>query len=238
MEDNPIKTLKTICEKLDEKEEPVNKNFWTVNMHGDELSEDFLVPQGIRIIMFCYSGRKLNICPRFDKFNWREIFLNEDASYNYCTFISNIAQYSSLRDHFCIYEAGHTVKDILLTPDPSFRSGVYKLPVQAAVKDEESNTVYISSPELFSKVIHRETKNVRVDRANTAKIIKDKNIPNTIIFSPHYNFQKITLSKLIQKLGTNYTLLLLTCRTGKKQKLIPAPTVSEELQKLYNQYSI
>jgi hypothetical protein len=238
MQDNPIKNLKSICEKLGEKEDQINKNFWTVNMHGDELTEDFIIPEGIRIIMFCYSGRELNICPRFDKFNWREIFLNEDASYNYCTFISNISQYSSLRDHFCVYNSGHTIKDILLTPDRSFRSGVYKLPVQAAVKDQESDTVYISSPELFSKVIHRETKNVRVDRANTAKIIKDKNIPNTLIFSQQYNFQKITLSKLVQKLGKNYTLLLLTCRTGKKQKIEPAPTVVEELQQLYKKYSI
>lgn len=243
MTESFVRNLKQICLELKEDEEPIDKNFWAVNMHGDELMEDFVVPEGVRIIMFCYSGRKLNICPRFDKFNWREIFLNEDASFNYCTFLSNLVQYSSLRDHFCVYESGNTVRDLLLTQDSDFRSGIYELPVYAAVHEPNTDEVYVSSSEIFNKAIAKtdKIKRISVNRQMTAKIAKDKN-SDTIIFSKHINIPKIRLSILARKLllekGSGFTLLLLTCRTGEQRRgVIHPPTVYEEVEKLVIKYS-
>jgi hypothetical protein len=242
-----VQNLKEICKNLKEDEAEINKNFWAVNMHGDETKEEFVVPKGIRIIMFCYPGRKLDICPRFDKFNWREIFLNEDASFNYCTFLSNLVQYSSLRNHFCVYEEGAKMLDLELSSDPLFRNGIYQLPVQAAVYDPQTEQIYMSSSEIFDKVIAKmdKVKRISVDREKTAKIVKDKET-DAIIFSKVINIPKIKLSELIRKLRTkigqaypsDLTLLLLTCRTGEKQRgILRPPTVYEELEKLYQKYA-
>jgi hypothetical protein len=246
-EEDHISNLKQICVKLDEKEPEINKNFWAVNMHGDELKDEFVVPQGVRIIMFCYSGRELDVCPRFDKFNWREIFLNEDATYNYCTFISNLSRYSSLRDHFCVYEEGETVRDLIFRPDEDFRDGIFKLPVHAAVFNPKINEVYVSCPEIFSQAVAKSTKTRRisVNRREVAKLVKDKD-SDTIIFSPHITISKIKLSELVAKLRismgrvdkVDFTLLLLTCRSGQpRHGLIHPPTVYEELEKLFQKYS-
>lgn len=239
MSENPIYNLKKICVELKEDEPPIDKNFWAINMHGDEMMNEFVVPKGVRIVMFCYSGRKLNICPRFDKFNWREIFLNEDASFNYCTFLANLSQYSSMREHFCIYTAGNTIRDLILSPDEYFRSGIYRLPVQAAVHDNETNQVYVSSPEIFDKAVSQSSdiRRISVNRQITARIAKNKDT-NTIIFSEHIDAPRIQLSSLVKKLGSGYTLLLLTCRTGESRRgLIHPPTVREELHKMFERYT-
>lgn len=39
-----IHNLKQICQKINENEPDIDKNFWAVNMHGDELEENFTVP--------------------------------------------------------------------------------------------------------------------------------------------------------------------------------------------------
>lgn len=238
-----VHNLKQICLELKENEPETDKNFWAVNMHGDEILEEFAIPKGIRIIMFCYSGRKLNVCPRFDKFNWREIFLNEDASFNYCTFLSNLVQYSSLRDHFCVYESGNVIRDLILTEDSQFRSGIYQLPVHAGVYDPDTDQVYVSSPEIFDKAVANSpnVKHISVNRQITAEIAKDKD-SNTIIFTKVLAYPKIKLSELVKKLATKmgseqtngYTLLLLTCRTGQpRYGLHRQPTVYQELEKIY-----
>lgn len=242
-----IHNLKEICKNLKEDETEINKNFWAVNMHGDEIKEEFVVPKGIRIIMFCYSGRKLDICPRFDKFNWEEIFLNEDASFNYCTFLANLVQYSSLRNHFCVYEEGSKILDLELSSDELFRNGIYQLPVQAAVYDPKTEEIYMSSSEIFDKVVAkiRNVKRISVNRKKTAEIAKDKET-DAIIFSKVIDVPKLKLSELVRKLrikiGQPYpsdlTLLLLTCRTGKEKRgILRPPTVYEELEKLYQKYA-
>lgn len=247
MEKERINNLKQICQKLNENEPEMDKNFWAVNMHGDETKDEFEIPKGVRIIMFCYSGRSLHVCPRFDKFNWREIFLNEDASYNYCTFLANLSQYSSLRDHFCVYEEGTTIRDLVFTSDELFRNGIYQLPVYAAAYEPNSDQVFVSSEKVFDKAVRESIKirRISVNRENTAKVIKDKD-SNAIIFSKSIQIPKITLSTLVKNLGTEvgretkkgFTLLLLTCRTGEKRHgIIHPPTVYEELEKLFQKYT-
>lgn len=240
-----ILNLRQICQKLDENEPEINKNFWAVNMHGDELETDFTVPRGIRIIMFCYPGRKLDICPRFDIFNWSEIFLNENASFNYCTFIANLSRYSSLKNHFCVYEEGQTITDLVFTPDKFFRSGIYKLPVQAAVYEKETNQIYLSSSDIFGNTAKyiQNVKKIVVDKNKTAKLAKDRD-SDFIIFSKHFDEQRTTLSNLIKKLRTelgkdtprDLTLLLLTCRTGVRRYEGYPNTVHQELENMVKQY--
>lgn len=243
-----IQNLRKICQGLDELEKDTDKNFWVVNMHGDEIPEKFTVPEGVRIIMFCYPGCRLNIWPKFDRFNWREIFMNEDASYNYCTFLSNIVQYPSLRDHFCVYDAGKTVDDLVFSPDENFRSGIYNLPVYGAVYDKNSNTVFSSSEKVFAETVKETVKvgKIVVDKNKTADMIKDKFSP-AIFFSKHFEPEQMRLSELVRKLSVvlgserkkGFTLLLLTCRTGEKRwtSTFP-PTAYQELEKLYKKYSV
>jgi hypothetical protein len=242
-----IHKLKQICEKLDEKEPDINKNFWAVNMHGDEVMEDFTVPEGVRLIMFCYSGRSLHICDRFDRFNWQELFLNEDASFNYCTLIAHLSQYSTLRDHFCVYEAGSTIRDLNLSQDSYFRNGIYKLPVKASVYNPNTGQVYVSSSDIFDKTISStvNVKRISVNKREVAKIAKDKD-SQTIIFTHYIDMPKIRLSSLIRKLQTrigslekdSFTILLLTCRTGEDRRGVIHPiNVFQELENLFKKYS-
>lgn len=242
-----ILNLKQICQKLNENEPEINKNFWAINMHGDELETDFTVPRGVRIIMFCYPGRKLDICPRFDQFNWEKLFLDENASFNYCTFIANLSQYSSLRDHFCVYEEGQTITELEFTPDEMFRSGIYKLPVQAAVYEKETQQIYLSSPDIFGKTAKyiQNVKRILVNKHKTAKLAKDRE-SELIIFSKGFETEKITLSSLIKKLRTepgkdthtDLTLLLLTCRTGVRRYERFPKTVHNELENMVKKYEI
>lgn len=245
MELDIVGRLKKICQDLKEDEPDVDKNFWAVNMHGDELEEDFIVPKGIRIVAFCYPGWKLDICPRFDKFNWRQIFLNEDSTFNYCTFIANLSHYSSLRNHFCIYEEGSKFKDLILSPDEYFRSGVYKLPVKAAVKDE-NGVVYVSTPDIFPDVfsVIGSSKRIVLDRDIVGQIAKDKN-SETWILSQFKRDSNIKLSDLVKSLRVkmgeskrqDFTLLLLTCRTGKRRKEENKFTVDMQLENLIQKFS-
>lgn len=232
-----ISKLKNICEMLNENEPEINKNFWAVSMHGDELDTEFAIPDGVRIIMFCYSGRALHVCPKFDNFIWEEILLNENASYNYCTFLANIAQYPSIRDHFCIYEKNTRIKDILLYNDSDFRSGIYKIPVYGSVFSD--NILYLSSDKIFSESIEKFHLNIRVNKKKTAGIIKKKNA-DSHIFSKHIMDNQIKLSELVKKISTglhkknNFTIILFTCRSGKVAQYIPKqPTVEEEIKNLY-----
>ena len=48
---------------------PINKNFFFLNAHGEELEKLYEIPKGVRIIMFCYS-KELQVCDKFDEYNW------------------------------------------------------------------------------------------------------------------------------------------------------------------------
>jgi len=254
-----LSSFTNICQQVEEKEramgklpDKIDKNFLVLSMHGANTYKDYTVPAGVRLIMFCYSGRALEICPTFDDFIWENIMLNRDASFNYCTFISNLAQYPSFRDHFCIYNSGDTLNDLVFHKDPYFRDGLFQLPVQAAVMDsEKGNVVYVSSPNIMaesigtSRDIHRQVVNVK----KTAEWIKakkgdaDQRI-KAIFHTPHWTTKQLgqafpeglILSELVKhiqrSIRPSFTLLLLTCRTGKYQAVPNSPTVLEELTRL------
>jgi hypothetical protein len=241
-----VSRLKNICQQLGEKEPPMDKNFYACNLHAYETSEDLVIPEGVRIIMFCYSGRILNICPRFDKFNWKQIFTNKDASYNYCTFLSNLVQYSTLRNHFCVYEPGSTIKDLKFIGDKYFRDGVFQLPVKAAVMDWDDNIVYTTSDKVTEHVMTTRPASLQMDSATSIRKNRDKAVTllrykenPAYIKSSHMDMLFQPLSTLIKNLkfrSGGCTLLLLTCREGKRHKLRRSPRVYDELKKLYQKY--
>jgi hypothetical protein len=233
-----LSKIREICEKLDENEPKKNKYFYSISSHGYETEEDYIVPKGIRIIMFCYSGELLHMCPKFDRFIWKNILLNEEASYNYCTFLTNLTLYPSLRDHFCVYDSGHKIKNMVFDQDEEFRSGIFKLPVECAVYDNMSDTIYTSSSEAMVKILERDVKKKRisVNTEKTGELIRYKQ-NEAIIFS---QTKMLTMNKLsdIARNVNDSTILLLTCREGKKSNIHPARRVYQELEKLYTEYSL
>jgi hypothetical protein len=214
---------KILIEKIKKKSDEQG-NIYSVFMHGMELDDKFTVPKGVKLIMFCYSGRKLYVCKRFNKFIWKNLFLNENSTYNYLTFISTLSQYSSLRDHFCVYKEGDIVKNLYFEnayeDDNYFLSGIFKLPIKVSVKDE--GKVYSSSEDIMMEsIIHHKNANIKVDI--------DK-IGNTIIYPDKdfriYSYYKrplkgVKLSNLISDLKSiheEFTLAILTCRTSDTEK--------------------
>jgi hypothetical protein len=166
----------------------IDKNFYFINGHGEELSKDYKIQKGVRIIMFCYSGRILDVCKKFDRFNWGHILLDPSISENYCTFLSAISEYPSIRDHFCVYEEGDTIKDIELYPDKNFRAGLYKLPVKGYSYEGDTNTIRISSNMLMSDIQNDavlssllQSKNVSVDDKKIVDIAKNNSIEYPIL---------------------------------------------------------
>lgn len=223
--------------------EPKNRLFYTVNMHGKELEYDYTVPDGCRVIMFCYSGKILDICPKFDKFNWK-LFTDPDVIVSYCTFLERISKYSSIRNHFCVYNSGEKIQDILFTPDQDFKYGIYKLPVQGAVYDENSNTVYVSDPETTGLILtnpelspSRKSTHIAMNPNKTASLLRYRE-NKSYIHSPHMIVPRIKLSELLRNLKVKYggcTLLLLTCREGKGYEIPDSHTVLEEIKSLFQE---
>lgn len=203
----------------------INNNFYFLNGHGEELEADYEIPNGVRIIMFCYSGETLNICHRFDKFNWSNILLDPSVSSNYFTFLSAISEYSSINDHFCVYEGGDTIKNIQLHSDPHFREGLFRLPVRGFVYDKSSDTVVISNNTPMSQVqkhpqlrtfFKNKRKKIRIDDRRLVNLMRENN-EVTIIESYVRKIHKtIRLSNLINSMKPHgdFTILLMVCREG------------------------
>jgi hypothetical protein len=238
-----IKKLANICSNINEPEEPrMNTTFYSVNMHGYETKEDFIIPKNTRVIMFCYSGKILNMCPTFEKFVWEKINTNKYATFNYCTFLANIAQYSSIRNHFCVYNEGDKIKNIEFeTSDNDFRDGIYKLPVRGGVYVEKDNKIYTTDSTSTFKILtepqflQRYTKNVSKNLEKASSSMRNLN-NKFILLSPKligiYN-----LSLLLNNLSTTgATILLFTCREGKTDRSIIQHKIHTELEKIYYQY--
>lgn len=233
--------LKSICEAIEkrDKDEPKNKKFYALNLHGYELEDDFKVPKNVRIVMFCYSGRKLFVCPRFDRFNWYKIFMNKDATFNYCTFLASISQYASLRDHFCVYNTGDTIKNMRFNSDENFRDGLFKLPIEAAVLDYEENEVYRTSGSLGNGDMPLDDDTTFIkDSKEVANRLQDKSnyAHFTSFFEPKVlqSLKDISMNLTFKEGGV--TLFLLTCREGKSSKLKHTKRVYEELREMYERY--
>jgi hypothetical protein len=241
MEENKedrVSRLRQICELIGDNDIGMDKNFYVVNHHGYETDEDFNIPSGIRIIMFCYSGKILKICPKFDKFIWDAIMTNPDASYNYCTFLSNIAQYSSIRNHFCVYEGGQTIKNLMFEnrPDDYWIHGIFNLPVDMTVRINPEK--YITTNETNvgtfgdADVEVNPKKAVKAARTGTPYTIRSHVIyPGATFVS-----LKETVNEIIEHGDRNFTLLLFTCRSGKKQNIIKGYRIRSEIQKIYDSY--
>jgi hypothetical protein len=214
------------CTNYTETKRQINKNFYLLNAHGEELETNYEIPKGVRIIMFCYSGKILDICHKFDKFNWSHILLNPNTSSNYCSFLSAISKYSSIRDHFCIYEENDVIKNIMLYSDENFREGMFRLPVKGFAYDKNSESVVISSNTLMSEVIKdkrlknlfkNNPKRIRIDDTRIVNLLRKNNDVGIINSFVRKIKDQISLSKLINsmKLRENeFTLLLMVCREG------------------------
>lgn len=214
-----LKTLAKISRRIDLKNEPkVNKNFYAVNMHGFETHNILKIPKGIRVVMYCYSGEALYVCEKLDQFIWENVLLNPDAVVNYHTFISALAGSPMFRDHFCVYNPGDTIPDIMFGTDKEFRDGIFRLPIKGAVYDGV-DTLYVSDESVFPDVISRneDIRIVKVSRKDTAKLISYKGYQNIIFSDWKIPLKVSALSKIIDEmkaLGKEGTILLLTCREG------------------------
>lgn len=250
--DTRIETLRRICQNLDEKEPDIDKNFYMVNLHGSENYKEFVVPKGVRLIMFCHA-KTLCVNENFDQFVWENVALNEDACYNYCTFLSNLADYSSLRDHFCVYNEGDTITDLTLykVRNDTFRPGVFQLPMKIGVfvgeddeYEEDYNKVFYYPESIRTRVERDYPQQImELDRSKTAYYSKYKDT-EPIVYSYHYMpDMDTTLSALIKRLqvriigNEGFTLLLMTCRTSNRPvRPTFAPRVYDELEKMYENY--
>lgn len=241
-----IDRLEASCKLLPEKDKDINKNFFAVNAHGTETKDSLIVPPNCRVIMFCYSGRILEVCPRFEKFIWKRIMTKESASYNYCTFLANIAQYSSIRNHFCIYEPGSNIKNIEFYGDNIFRSDVFELPVRAVVRDESDNTLYSTDEntgldllehesKIGGKVFMVRSKRIKIDQSKASKLLHNNSnrawFASKIVKSDHADNLSDLLNYINYKGGG--TIILFVCREGKKHKMPKSPKVYDELKKIY-----
>ena len=243
------KLTKEVCVNY---RDPTNSNFYFLNAHGEELEADYIIPKGVRIIMFCYSGAILDVCKKFDKFNWTNILLDPNASSNYCTFLSAISKYSSIRDHFCIYEEGDTIKNIQLYSDNDFREGLFRLPVKGFAHDIDTNSVVISSGTLLSDVqkdsrlkkIMKQvpTTHIKVDDKKVVELMRKKNDVGIISSYIRTIHSKISLSNLInsRKMDEpNFTMLLMVCREGiGSYDISDGKKVKDELAKLYRKINL
>ena len=207
---------------------PLNKNFFFLNAHGEELEQLYEIPKGVRLIMFCYS-KTLHICDKFDEYNWSHILLDPKASSNYCDFLKNISGYSSIRDHFCVYEEGDVIRNLNILTDDNFREGLYRLPVRGYAYDESTDTVVLSDGTMFSdttkderlnELMTKKRKHYVVDSNRIVKLLKTKKNVGIIQSQVRHIHDKAKLSNLINTMrlnAPNFTMLLMVCRDRNKE---------------------
>lgn len=235
-------------------DQQINRNFFFLNAHGDEIERRWEVPKGVRIIMFCYS-KELQVCDRFDKYNWYHILLDPTASDNYCDFLTAISGYSSIRDHFCIYEEHDIIRDLDIHTDEEFREGMYRLPVKGYAYDQKNEMVVVSDGTLLSEIHKDKTlnklmkgskrKKVVVDSKRIVDLLRVKNEVGIIQSHVRKIHNKARLSNLINSMKlhvSGLTVLLMVCRNrdeyarkatgGIADDITPGRVVSEELERM------
>lgn len=212
------------CNNYNLAKQPINSNFYFVNAHGEELGSRFEIPKGVRVIMFCHT-KTLHVCPKFDTFNWEHILLDPHTSNNYCNFLNTLVKYSTIRDHFCIYEENDTIRNIRLLPDDNFRAGIFRLPAKGYAFDEKSGQILVSDGTLMTEINNNKKLmdmmkekgklHVKVDGKRVANLLR-KQSDIGIIRSEVKNIHKqTTLSNIIgnMKIHLNeFTILLMVCR--------------------------
>lgn len=241
------------CDKYKGVNYPINSNFYFVNGHGYETEDNMKILRGVRIVMFCYSGRILNVCPKFDKFNWSHILIDPVSSSNYCNFLASISDYSSIKDHFCIYEEGDIIKNINMSHDENFREGVYRLPVKGFAYDQNTETIVVSShtswtdiqkDDTFKELLKKSSrKHIRVDDKKLAELLRNKTEFSVIQSSVKSLNNKTSLSNLIRSMLLHenaFTILLMICREGtvSYQDISQGKKVSDGLIEMKNELNI
>lgn len=240
MEDRKKKT-KMDCSDYSLINEQINKNFYFVNAHGDELERLYEIPKGVRIIMFCYS-KELTVCKKFDRFNWENILLDPTASNNYCNFLSTISKYSSIKDHFCVYESGDVIRNLLISSDKIFREGLYRLPVKGYAYDSDTNSIVVSDGTLLSE-IHKDKElnklmkkigrsRVVVDGKRVVELLRVQNNVGVIQSQVRKIYDKALLSNLINSLQIHipeFTILLMVCRNRVEEEIVRTQGVAENI---------
>lgn len=99
--------------------------------HGCELNEIITIPRGLKVIMFCQRA-VLKMVSEFERFQW---YVLSNCNGTYKNFISYLLNYSSTRDHFCLYESGAKIPNQSFSSSAQegdeleFRSGIFRLPV-------------------------------------------------------------------------------------------------------------
>ncbi len=221
-----------------------NNNFYFLNGHGEELEKEYEVPNGVRIIMFYYSGKILNICNVFEKFNWSNILLNPNSFTDYYKFLSAISENKSINDYFRIYEEGDIIKNINLYSDNNFREGIFKLPVKGFCYDKKSDSIVISSNTPTSSIVnYPELKNFFKEKQK--KIIIDDNKiidlmkknKNVYIIENYFRkiYKSVKLSNFINsmRIYQNFTILISVYKEEKEIKLSSSGRkIEDELEKI------
>lgn len=221
-----------------------NNNFYFLNGHGEELEEEYEVPNGVRIIMCYYSGKILNICNVFEKFNWSNILLNPNSFSDYYKFLSSISENKSINDYFRIYEEGDIIKNINLHSDSNFREGIFKLPVKGFCYDNKSDSIVISSNTPTSSIVNypelkdffkEKDKKIIIDDNKIIDLMK--NNKNVYIIENFFRkiYKSVKLSNFINsmRIHQNFTILISVCKEEKEIKLSSSGRkIEDELEKI------
>jgi len=219
----------------------INQNFFFLNAHGEELEQLYEVPKGVRIIMFCYS-KELQVCDRFDRFNWENILLDPKTSSNYCNFLGSISRYSSIRDHFCVYEENDVIRNMTIFTDKTFREGLYRLPVKGYAYDEKNKTVVVSEGTLLSEV-QKDSRlkklmkdaprtHIKVDGRRVANLLRKESDVGIIQSQVRKIHDKARLSNLINSMRLHipeFTILLMVCRERSEEDRMYTEGVADDI---------
>ena len=181
---------------------------YIVHAHGCIHDKVIVIPNNINLIMFCYN-KDLSMKCAFERFSWKF------AQSRYDTLpqlITGLKQYSSTRDHFCLYRSGDVIRELEIYPevDGVFRDGIYNMPIVFNEIDEIDDTGDLNL--VSSTKSKRALKKV----VSTSKYID--------ISSDHYLFSKddpkeYMLSDLMGDLRLGYsadkiiTFVLFQCRS-------------------------
>ena len=220
--------------------QPINNNFYFVNAHGEELGTRLEIPKGVRVIMFCHT-KTLQVCPLFDAFNWKHILLDPYASDNYCNFLSTLVKYSSIRDHFCIYEEHDVIRNLRILPDDNFRAGVFRLPVKGYAFDEDSGQILVSDGTLLGEIKNdkklmgmmkkKGKSHVKVDGKRVANLLRVQSDVGIIKSEVKSIKSTTTLSNIIGTMKMHldeFTILLMVCRDRAGYDLTEDSNVPDE----------
>lgn len=220
-----------------------DNNFYFLNCYGEELEKDYEVPNGVRVIMFCYSGKILNVCNVFEKFNWSNILLNPNSFTDYYKFLLAISENKNINDYFRVYEEGDIIKNINLYSNNNFKEGIFKLPVKGFCYNKNSDSIVISSNTPTSSIVNypklkyffrEKQKKIIIDDNKIIDLMKKNK--DVCIVENYFRkiYKNVKLSNLINsmRINGNFTILLTVCREGESSLITNGRKIEDELEKI------